>query len=62
VVNVAGRSTRPPPARKKPFPHVKEAIKTTLKGFKGTDRGQLLMACGTGKTLAAMCDRPGQDS
>ena len=42
------------PARKKPFPHVKEAIKATVKGFKGTDRGQLLMACGTGKTLAAM--------
>ena len=42
------------PARKKPFPHVQEAIKATVKGFKGTDRGQLLMACGTGKTLAAM--------
>ena len=40
--------------RKKPFPHVKEAIKATVKGFKGADRGQLLMACGTGKTLAAM--------
>jgi superfamily II DNA or RNA helicase len=46
------RPRRPP--RKKPFPHVKEAIKATVKGFKGTDRGQLLMACGTGKTLAAM--------
>jgi predicted helicase len=42
------------PARKKPFPHVREAIKATVKGFEGTDRGQLLMACGTGKTLAAM--------
>ncbi|MEK6251845.1 MAG: Helicase associated domain protein [Actinomycetota bacterium] len=42
------------PARKKPFPHVKEAIRATLKGFDRTDRGQLLMACGTGKTLAAM--------
>ena len=42
------------PARKKPFPHVQEAIRATVKGFKGTDRGQLLMACGTGKTLAAM--------
>ena len=46
------RPRRPEP--KKPFPHVKEAIKGTVKGFKGTDRGQLLMACGTGKTLAAM--------
>ena len=42
------------PARKKPFPHVEEAIRATVKGFKTTDRGQLLMACGTGKTLAAM--------
>jgi superfamily II DNA or RNA helicase len=40
--------------RKKPFPHVQEAIKAAVKGFKQTDRGQLLMACGTGKTLAAM--------
>ena len=46
------RTRRPP--RKKPFPHVREAIKATVKGFKRTDRGQLLMACGTGKTLAAM--------
>jgi predicted helicase len=46
------RPKRPP--RRKPFPHVREAIKATVKGFKGSDRGQLLMACGTGKTLAAM--------
>jgi predicted helicase len=42
------------PPRKKPFPHVREAIRATVKGFDRTDRGQLLMACGTGKTLAAM--------
>jgi predicted helicase len=42
------------PERKKPYPHVREAIRATVRGFKGTDRGQLLMACGTGKTLAAM--------
>jgi predicted helicase len=46
------RPRRPP--RKKPFPHVKEAIRATMKGFARTDRGQLIMACGTGKTLAAM--------
>jgi superfamily II DNA or RNA helicase len=46
------RPRRPP--RKKPFPHVREAIRATVRGFKSTDRGQLLMACGTGKTLAAM--------
>lgn len=42
------------PARKKPYPHVREAIRATVRGFKDADRGQLLMACGTGKTLAAM--------
>jgi superfamily II DNA or RNA helicase len=42
------------PARKKPFPHLREAIRDVVKGFKQVDRGQLLMACGTGKTLAAM--------
>ena len=41
-------------ARKKPLPHVREAIKATVKGFQGTDRGQLIMACGTGKTLAGL--------
>jgi predicted helicase len=46
------RARRPP--RKKPFPHVKDAVRATAGGFNGTDRGQLLMACGTGKTLAAM--------
>ena len=37
------------PARKKPYPHVREAIQATVRGFDGTDRGQLLMACGTGR-------------
>jgi superfamily II DNA or RNA helicase len=46
------RRRRPPP--KKPFPHVREAIEATVKGFTGEERGQLIMACGTGKTLAAM--------
>lgn len=42
------------PAPKKPYPHVLEAIRATVRGFNGADRGQLVMACGTGKTLAAM--------
>ena len=46
------RPRRPPP--KRPFPHVREAIRATVKGFERSDRGQLVMACGTGKTLAAM--------
>ena len=46
------RPQRPP--RKKPFPHVREAIEATVKGIAYEQRGQLIMACGTGKTLAAM--------
>jgi superfamily II DNA or RNA helicase len=46
------RPRRPRP--KKPLPHVREAIEATVKGFADEQRGQLIMACGTGKTLAAM--------
>jgi superfamily II DNA or RNA helicase len=43
-----------PPKPKKPFPHVREAIKATVKGFEHAHRGQLIMACGTGKTLVGL--------
>jgi predicted helicase len=46
------RPRRPQP--KRPFPHVREAIRATVKSFDGTERGQLIMACGTGKTLAGL--------
>jgi len=39
---------------KRPRPHQREAIKAVVKAFDGADRGQLIMACGTGKTLAAL--------
>ncbi len=42
------RPRRPP--RKNPLPHVSEAVKATLAGFTHSDRGQVTMACGTGKT------------
>jgi superfamily II DNA or RNA helicase len=47
---------RPTKRRKpaKPRPHQAEAIRDVLKGFKTSDRGQLIMACGTGKTLAGL--------
>jgi len=35
-------------------PHQEEAIADILEGFKASDRGKLIMACGTGKTLAAL--------
>ncbi len=46
------RPRRPKP--KKPFPHVQEAIRATVKGLDGTERGQVVMACGTGKTLVGL--------
>jgi predicted helicase len=40
------------PAR--PHDYQREAIKKVIKGFISADRGQLVMACGTGKTLTAL--------
>ena len=45
------------PKRRKPHtprPHQKDAIKDVTKGFMEADRGQLIMACGTGKTLTSL--------
>ena len=38
----------------KPRPHQSEAIDAVEEGFKHYDRGQLIMACGTGKTFTAL--------
>jgi superfamily II DNA or RNA helicase len=46
------RARRLPP--KRPRPHQLEAMNAVVKGFDRADRGQLIMACGTGKTLAAL--------
>jgi predicted helicase len=45
-----------PKLKQKPKPrsHQAEAIKNVLKGFKKNDRGQLIMACGTGKTFTTL--------
>ena len=37
-----------------PRDYQREAIKDVVKGFKTADRGKLIMACGTGKTLTAL--------
>jgi superfamily II DNA or RNA helicase len=37
-----------------PRPHQREAINNVLAGFEKYDRGQMIMACGTGKTLTAL--------
>jgi superfamily II DNA or RNA helicase len=39
------------PKRKRPRPHQRRAIKDCAEGLMAADRGQLVMACGTGKTL-----------
>ncbi len=42
-----------PPKPKNPWDYQRAAIKDVVKGFQSADRGQLIMACGTGKTLTA---------
>jgi len=37
-----------------PRSHQKDAIDNVVKGFKSSDRGQLIMACGTGKTFTTL--------
>lgn len=39
---------------KKLRPHQQEAIEKVVLGFKTSDRGKLIMACGTGKTFTAL--------
>jgi predicted helicase len=47
------RPSRPPkPAT--PHDYQRDAIRDVVKGFKISDRGQLIMACGTGKTLTSL--------
>ena len=40
--------------KKTPRAHQVEAIAAVLEGFRDSDRGKLIMACGTGKTFAAL--------
>ena len=41
-------------ARKQLRPHQVKAVNDVLAGFEASDRGKLIMACGTGKTLTAL--------
>lgn len=50
---IAGKSTTTR-AFKEPRPHQAEAIRACLDGFQTHDRGKLIMACGTGKTITAL--------
>lgn len=40
--------------KKEPFDYQKAAISNVIQGFKTADRGKLIMACGTGKTLTVL--------
>ena len=42
---------KPPPD---PRPHQIEAVENVISGFQTADRGQLVMACGTGKTFVCL--------
>ncbi|HEY1840169.1 MAG TPA: Helicase associated domain protein, partial [Mycobacterium sp.] len=44
----------PPPKPAKPRKDQRDAIRDVVKGFRRSDRGQLIMACGTGKTLTSL--------
>ena len=50
---IEGRNTTTR-ALKEPRPHQVEAIRDCLCGFENHDRGKLIMACGTGKTITAL--------
>ena len=52
----------PPPKPAKPREHQREAIRDVVKGFTKSDRGQLIMACGTGKTLTSLFIREKLDA
>ncbi|MEH6796165.1 MAG: Helicase associated domain protein [Rhodococcus sp. (in: high G+C Gram-positive bacteria)] len=44
----------PPPQPALPRDHQTEAVDNVVDGFQNADRGQLVMACGTGKTLTSL--------
>jgi superfamily II DNA or RNA helicase len=41
----------PRSSRKRARPHQRKAVTAVVRGFRSNERGQLVMACGTGKTL-----------
>ncbi|MGO9747678.1 MAG: Helicase associated domain protein [Mycobacterium sp.] len=43
-----------PPKPAEPHDYQQEAIRSVVRGFQTADRGQLIMACGTGKTLTSL--------
>ena len=59
----------PTTSAKMPMPHQRQAMKAVREGLATNDRGQLIMACGTGKTFTALkiaeevaASRPGEST
>jgi predicted helicase len=52
--SVANLRPSPKPKPAKPRDYQKDAIRDVVQGFTKSDRGQLIMACGTGKTLTSL--------
>lgn len=52
--NLSGLNNAKPKKLPKPRRHQKTAIKDVLKGFESAFRGQMIMACGTGKTFTTL--------
>jgi superfamily II DNA or RNA helicase len=48
------RLSAPKPPRKTLRPDQRDAVRDVLAGFENADRGQMIRACGTGKTLIAL--------
>ena len=46
--------TKSKPEPKQLMPHQEDAVRSVVNGLKDADRGKLIMACGTGKTLTAL--------
>jgi superfamily II DNA or RNA helicase len=59
-VQIGGSAARLPPHPVKP--HQATAIDAVVNGFRDHDRGRLIMACGTGKTLTALWTAEGLQS
>ncbi|MDO7678960.1 MAG: DEAD/DEAH box helicase family protein, partial [Pirellulales bacterium] len=51
-----------PKDQRKPEPHQKIAIRNVVSGLSNAARGQLIMACGTGKTLTSLWIKEGLQS
>jgi superfamily II DNA or RNA helicase len=52
--SIANLRPSPKPKPAKPRDYQRDAIRDVMRGFKTSDRGQLIMACGTGKTLTSL--------